>query len=890
MNAIKPDLGREALEEAEVLVLKIGGENAVRFKENAARAAEKSGEGKQQILVFSALRSSTFNTTTKLIKAAEALQNGKPEEALPYFEEIRRFHRETIAREVEPEFCEELTMTCDKKIDGLIEKIQSKEAFELKQEGEDWVLKSPSAEFSLTGFGEEIAETLYKKYFDLKQIRAETLENTGPAPRELHALRRRFNKQLKEVLKQPAVTVITGGHKPVLARRRGYSDLSAAELARSADGLGKKVVLGIEKTTPILSGDPRKLKNPSTAQLISELSRNRGGELFGIKGGQAGAIHPDVIETLEGSKVKVVVYNPDNVSQGSTLIGPDTEDLPNRPIVASKDIPSTLIIKGPMSRASGVLYEITKALRHTVIDQTFSSENTWVLTLNDEITEADREKLERKLQKKFGTNFTVAHQNDYSLVLTLGGEGINGQTQILHEEGVNIAYTNGIQENSFAAFVVPRNEVGQAINALHTAFYGSPELEVSKPFFLTEEQVHQVRAEFGSPAYVYSEAVLEKRANEVLNFPAPYGLTARYAMKANPHPEILDQLHGQGIHIDASSCYEAWQALEQGIPGDHILLTSQELPSEDQLRILIEAGVQFNACSLHQLEEYGRLFPGTEVSLRINPGEGSGHHKKTTVAGRDSSFGIWHEQLPEAKELLEKNNLRVKRVHTHIGSGTDPETWARVAEHSLGFMDEFSEATIFNLGGGFKVARVPGEKTADLQEIGAHVTQALEAFYTRTGRKIHLEIEPGTYLVAQAGTIVSTINDIRDTGPDGYKFLVLDTGMDGIVRPSYYGAQHSMVVVPDPSRASTVDDSEESYAVVGHCCESGDLLTPRPGDGDQIMPRRFTHAEIGDAFLIEGAGAYCASMAMRGTSEKGYNGFPIAPEVMVKKDGSLMRI
>lgn len=392
-----------------------------------------------------------------------------------------------------------------------------------------------------------------------------------------------------------------------------------------------------------------------------------------------------------------------------------------------------------------------------------------------------------------------------------------------------------------------------------------------KAVFLTRAQAEQIRAEFGTPVYVYSEALLREQAQKILAVPAPYGLTVRFAMKALPTRAILQLFHGLGIEIDASSGYEAERAMLAGIPGEKIMLTAQELPRN--LSELVGRGVFFNACSLHQLENYGSLFPGTEVGVRINPGRGSGAHAKVNVGGEQASFGIWHEQLEEVKAVVEKHQLVVGTVHTHIGSGTDPQQWQEVAELSAGFLDEFPTARRLNLGGGFKVARMPEEKSADLKEIGVRIGQILEDFAERTGRRIHLELEPGTFLTANVGAILSTVQDIVSTS--AFRFLKLDTGMSEIIRPAMYGSQHPITVL------NGTQDVEE-VVVVGHSCESADLLTVNPKDPESPQTRVLSKASIGDLVVIDGAGAYCSGM-----STKNYNSFLEAPEVLLKEDGNI---
>lgn len=389
--------------------------------------------------------------------------------------------------------------------------------------------------------------------------------------------------------------------------------------------------------------------------------------------------------------------------------------------------------------------------------------------------------------------------------------------------------------------------------------------------FLTKAKAEQIRQEFGTPVYVYSEALLREQAQKILAVPAPYGLTVRFAMKALPTRAILQLFHRLGIQIDASSSYEAERAMLAGIPGEKIMLTAQELPRN--LSELVGRGVFFNACSLHQLENYGSLFPGTEVGVRINPGRGSGTNAKVNVGGEQASFGIWHEQLEEVKAVVEKHQLVVGTVHTHIGSGTDPQQWQEVAELSAGFLNEFPTARRLNLGGGFKVARMPEEKSADLKEIGVRIGQILEDFAERTGRRIHLELEPGTFLTANVGAILSTVQDIVSTS--AFRFLKLDTGMSEIIRPAMYGSQHPITVL------NGTQDVEE-VVVVGHSCESADLLTVNPRDPESPQTRVLSKASIGDLVVIDGAGAYCSGM-----STKNYNSFLEAPEVLLKEDGNI---
>jgi len=390
--------------------------------------------------------------------------------------------------------------------------------------------------------------------------------------------------------------------------------------------------------------------------------------------------------------------------------------------------------------------------------------------------------------------------------------------------------------------------------------------------FLSDQHVRDIATQHGTPLYVYSQQVLTRQAKQALAFGAPFGFSVRYAIKANPHPDILHLFDGLGLVFDASSGEEAEHIMAQGIAAQKIALNSQQLPKN--FAELSKAGVHITATSLHQLEQIGAELRGAEIGVRLNPGLGSGASNRVTTGGIAAGFGIWHEQIANIKAIAATHDLHITKVHTHIGAGTDPDVWQDAAQITLNLAKQFIDVTTVSLGGGFKVARMQSEQTADLQIIGARVTELLRAYKNETSKELHLEIEPGTYLSANAGVLLSEIIDVTHTGADGYDFLRLNTGMNDILRPTLYGAQHPLVIVP----AQPDEELQtKQYVVIGHNCESGDLLTPAKGDPETIEPRELQQARIGDLLAIEGAGAYCASMRA-----VGYNSFTPAQELFLE--------
>jgi diaminopimelate decarboxylase len=385
---------------------------------------------------------------------------------------------------------------------------------------------------------------------------------------------------------------------------------------------------------------------------------------------------------------------------------------------------------------------------------------------------------------------------------------------------------------------------------------------------LSSDDARALVAAHSSPLYVYSKEQFSNRARQLMELSLPYGLTVRYAMKANPHPDIIHDFAALGLHFDASSSYEAALLLNLGVTGESISLSSQQ-PAHN-LEQLLQAGVRYVATSLHQLTLYLQVAaPGSHVALRINPGLGSGHNNRTTTGGISSSFGIWHSYLDEALQLAQQHGVVVDRLHVHIGSGADPLIWGTAIDTALELAERMPDVSTLDMGGGFKVRRVPGEAETDMSAISAVFAEKLTAFAERTDRRLHLEIEPGTWLVAHAGCLLSEIVDIVDTGKDGFAFLRINTGMNDFLRPTLYGAQHDI-------RVLSMETEQREYVVVGHNCESGDILTTAPHEPEIIKPRQLNLAHIGDLVAIADTGAYCASMRAIG-----YNAYPPANEVVI---------
>jgi len=372
----------------------------------------------------------------------------------------------------------------------------------------------------------------------------------------------------------------------------------------------------------------------------------------------------------------------------------------------------------------------------------------------------------------------------------------------------------------------------------------------------------------GTPIYVNSKASLLTQASELANLALPFGFIPRYAAKANMNPEIVRLFTQQGLQFDASSSYEAAALIELGVKPASISLSSQQ-PAHN-LEELLRAGVLYTATSFHQLDLFlqSKARPNT-VGLRVNPGVGAGENNRTTTGGVNSSFGLWHDYVDQALNQAAAQAVKIDRLHIHYGSGASPDIWEGVIDSALQIAHQMPDVTSLDIGGGFKVSRYSGEKEANLTNISEIFSQKLIQFAESTGRRLQLEIEPGTWLVAHAGTLLAEVVDIVDTGADGRVFLRVNTGMNDFIRPTMYGAQHEIEILNDAL-------DTEQYVVVGHNCETSDILTPAPGNPEEILPRQLSKASIGDLIAIYDTGAYGRAFAV-----SGFNSFPSAKEILV---------
>ena len=375
---------------------------------------------------------------------------------------------------------------------------------------------------------------------------------------------------------------------------------------------------------------------------------------------------------------------------------------------------------------------------------------------------------------------------------------------------------------------------------------------------LGEVEAESLAREYGTPLYVYEERVIRSRFAELVEaIPYP-ALRLHYACKANANVEILRLLRSLGANAETVSRGEILLALGAGFSPQQILHTCSNI-SADELRFVINSGVVINLDSLGQLRHCGEWNPGASVSIRINQGIGAGHHPHVITGGPDSKFGIDVSQLNEAKALAAEHHLSIVGIHQHIGSNVlDATLLIEAMKAILDSAATFAGLEFVDLGGGVGVPYHPHEKPLDVRWFGAMAAELFERFWRRYGKELCMVLEPGRYLVAEAGTLLATVTDVKRT--PFHTFVGVDTGFNHLLRPAMYGAYHHIL------NASRVEGQEEVVWVAGNLCEAGDLLA---------RDRSISRCGEGDIVAILNAGAYGFSMSSN------YNARPRPAEVMI---------
>ncbi|MFB6135178.1 MAG: diaminopimelate decarboxylase [Halobacteriaceae archaeon] len=377
-------------------------------------------------------------------------------------------------------------------------------------------------------------------------------------------------------------------------------------------------------------------------------------------------------------------------------------------------------------------------------------------------------------------------------------------------------------------------------------------------------RLRDLAAEFGTPLYVLDrERVRENYARLSAAFPDADVL---YAAKANAGAHVLGTLADAGAGVECASAGEVRRALDAGFDPADCHYTAVNPPADD-LDYVVETAAEHPGLTVtanarddvERLDERG--FRG-RFCLRVHPGVGAGH-SEAVATGADAKFGVPRREAAGVLRDAADRGFDVVGVHAHAGSGIGGEDLAehrRVVER-VGDVARASPVPLefVDVGGGFGVPYRPGEPPLDLDAVAAETRDALGDLDAR------LVVEPGRYLVADAGVLLTRVNTVKDGG----SLAGVDAGMTTLLRPALYGSHHEVRNVA----ADAADRATERVTVVGPVCESTDVLA---ADRDLPGPER------GDLLAVGNAGAYGFEMASQ------YNSRP-RPAV-VALDGGTARV
>jgi diaminopimelate decarboxylase len=380
--------------------------------------------------------------------------------------------------------------------------------------------------------------------------------------------------------------------------------------------------------------------------------------------------------------------------------------------------------------------------------------------------------------------------------------------------------------------------------------------------------VTEIAERFGTPTFVYDAAIIAARVRSLSRFDV-----VRYAQKACSNIAVLDLVRREGALVDATSAGELHRAFAAGYAasGDPApVVYTADIFDRTSLDLVVERGVHVNCGSTDMIDQLAAR-AGGDITLRINPGFGHGHSRKTNTGGEHSKHGIWHEDLPEVVGRVAGLGMRISGLHVHIGSGSDLEHLSQVCDAMVGLAERVGpQIHSISAGGGLPVPYKRGDATMDVEAYFTLWDAARRRLEQSFGHAVRLEIEPGRYLVADSGFLVTEIRATKRMGAN--RFCLVDAGFNNLVRPAMYGSWHPMAIAPADG---ATDLPLEEVVIGGPLCESGDIFT-QASDG-LVCHVSLPQARVGDYLVIGVAGAYGFSMSSN------YNSKPLAAEVMVSR-------
>ncbi|HTF82110.1 MAG TPA: diaminopimelate decarboxylase [Cytophagales bacterium] len=363
-------------------------------------------------------------------------------------------------------------------------------------------------------------------------------------------------------------------------------------------------------------------------------------------------------------------------------------------------------------------------------------------------------------------------------------------------------------------------------------------------FSLQGVDLLEVAEQYGTPVYVYDAERILGQINQLKSAFSQLPLKLKYATKALSNLNILKIIKLGGCGLDVVSIQEARLGLMAGFAPEDIMFTPNCTPFAE-IEQAVDLGLYLNIDNLPFLERFGQLYGSSyPVCIRINPHIVAGGNEKIKTGHAESKFGISIDQQQEIYEIVKKYNIAINGVHVHTGSDfSDVDVFLKGAEVVFSVAKNFPNLEFIDFGSGFKVAYKEGDKTTDVQELGAKMTARFQTFCKEYGRELAIWFEPGKYLVSDSGLLLVNVNVVKKT--PAATFLGVNSGLNHLIRPMMYSAHHDIV------NLSNTSQSKKKYAVVGYICETDTFA----------WDMELSEAHEGDVLAIKNAGAYGFSMS-----------------------------
>jgi diaminopimelate decarboxylase len=361
---------------------------------------------------------------------------------------------------------------------------------------------------------------------------------------------------------------------------------------------------------------------------------------------------------------------------------------------------------------------------------------------------------------------------------------------------------------------------------------------------LTPEQLSTIARQYGTPVYIYHADRIKEQFNRLQAAFKGTDVRFFYACKALTNINILRYIKSIGCNVDCSSVNEVMLAIRAGFARENILYTSNNI-AFSEIEQVQQLGVHINIDSISNLRKFGQKFGHqSPVGIRLRPNIMAGGNLKISTGHANSKFGIPLEQIEQVLDIVKETNVCIRDLHIHTGSEIkDVEVFAKGIEVLFDIAKHFPELTYIDLGGGFKVPYVPGEHGTDVEKLGAKVGEEFIAFEKQFGRHLQVWFEPGKFLVSEAGYLVAGVNVLKESG--NTTFVGLDTGLNHLIRPMFYGAYHAIENISNPGAPL------KNYTVTGNICETDTF-------GEN---RALNEVREGDLLAFYNAGAYGFEMS-----------------------------